>query len=357
MQPSKAKFSCAELIERAQQVAAGGNVELATQFLRKAMEQDPENLEALEGLGELLMEQGLVEEAKEAFLKSIAVSPQDSGGKFMYLAQLQQGPDALERFQQGLGLLKRDLDSITSVSNSIVASDHRVVMLKRQLCTGFCSVAELWMSDLCFELNAEQQCDAALQAALEYGPENPEALQAMASFRISQHRSDDASKLMDQALAKLQIFHSNDKDSDEDDDMMQITTSGPNDAAAAAAAAEPPFEFRVQTARLLLELNRPKDSVPVLERLLREDDDVLEVWVLLAQAYMYKGGDFDVVDECLTRAQEMLGSFLVVDPNDEHFSLQQKRLTTMRTELAGLRKTQQNEGVGGGGGVAMEAES
>lgn len=356
MSSSKPKFSCAELVDRAQQLAAGGNIELATQFLRKAMKQDPSNVEALEGLGELLMEQGLVEEAKDAFLKSIAVNPQDSGGKFMYLAQLQQGMEALESFQQGLSLLKRDLDIFYSKSGASSSSSNTntegPMMLKRQLCTGYCSVAELWMSDLCFEPNAEQECDVSLQSAVEYGPDNPEALQAMASFRISQHRSDDANKLMDLALAKLQTLKQNDEN--DGDDMMQVEEEGDDET----AEFEPPFEFRVQTARILLELNRPKDSVPLLERLLREDDDVLEVWVLLAQAHMCKGGDLDAVDECLTRADEMLHSFLGVDPNDEHFSLQQKRLKAMRAEMVGLKK---GGGVAGVvvdiGNVNMDAES
>ena len=74
-------------------------------------------------------------------LHSRTVKPQDSGGKFMYLAQLQQGMEALESFRQGLNLLKRDLDSVSKLaenSSSNNSSGVSAEMLKRQLCTGYC---------------------------------------------------------------------------------------------------------------------------------------------------------------------------------------------------------------------------
>lgn len=55
--------------------------------------------------------------------------------------------------------------------------------------------------DLCFliysdEEDAEIRCEEALQKALKYDSQNFEALQAYASFRISQTMFDDALKLL-----------------------------------------------------------------------------------------------------------------------------------------------------------------
>ena len=39
--------------------------------------------------------------------------------------------------------------------------------IRRQLCGAYCSVSELYLTDLCCEPNAEQNCESALQTALE----------------------------------------------------------------------------------------------------------------------------------------------------------------------------------------------
>lgn len=54
------------------------------------------------------------------------------------------------------------------------------------------SVAELWMTDLCFEPAAEERCEASVQRAMAADPSNPDALQTLASLRISQQRGADA---------------------------------------------------------------------------------------------------------------------------------------------------------------------
>lgn len=49
------------------------------------------------------------------------------------------------------------------------------------------------------EEDAEIQCEEALKKALKYDPQNFEALQSFASFRISQTMFDDALKLLKQS--------------------------------------------------------------------------------------------------------------------------------------------------------------
>lgn len=46
--------------------------------------------------------------------------------------------------------------------------DEEVLVLKDQLCSTYCSIGELYLTDLCFEDNAEHECQDALSQALKY---------------------------------------------------------------------------------------------------------------------------------------------------------------------------------------------
>jgi len=50
---------------------------------------------------------------------------------------------------------------------------------------------------------AETTCENLLMGALEIDPGNPEALQTLASVRMSQQRPDDAKQCLEQAWASL----------------------------------------------------------------------------------------------------------------------------------------------------------
>jgi hypothetical protein len=52
---------------------------------------------------------------------------------------------------------------------------------------------------LSFEPNAEKTCEDLLSLALQTDPGNPEALQALASVRMSQQRPDDAKECLEKA--------------------------------------------------------------------------------------------------------------------------------------------------------------
>lgn len=50
-----------------------------------------------------------------------------------------------------------------------------------------------------FEPEAEKTCEDLLNLALQTDPNNPEALQALASVRMSQQRPDDAKQCLEQS--------------------------------------------------------------------------------------------------------------------------------------------------------------
>lgn len=77
-----------------------------------------------------------------------------------------------------------------------------MTIIKKQIARSYSSIGELYMTDLCFEPDAESQCEAAIQQSLVACPDNLDALQAYASFRLSQSRPADASELIEAVYAK-----------------------------------------------------------------------------------------------------------------------------------------------------------
>lgn len=69
----------------------------------------------------------------------------------------------------------------------------------------------------------------------------------------------------------------------------------------------PPYEFRVNTAKLLLELHQFDAGCDVLSQLLLEDDHVMQVWYLMGWA-QYLGGAPAEAQVSLARAAELYTS-------------------------------------------------
>jgi len=83
--------------------------------------------------------------------------------------------------------------------------------------------------------------------------------------------------------------------------------AGASVGAAAWASRDPPgYEFRCETAKLLLDLDESTTTaVAVLEGLLEERDDVPEVWFLLGLAN-HGGCSFSKARMCLDQAEELI---------------------------------------------------
>jgi len=181
--------------------------------------------------------------------------------------------------------------------------------VRRQLCGGYCSVAELYLTDLCFEENAEQNCESALEAALKLDDptSSPDAVQAMANLRLSQCRGFEAVAFMLEAYKRVKVG------CEAMADLVGLGgDQGMNSENGERAAKElkgealdatnslPGFEFRCQMAKLLLECASiledvtsdgakrteqrqgcVEGAIQVLGSLLAENDEVIEIWYLL----------------------------------------------------------------------------
>lgn len=67
----------------------------------------------------------------------------------------------------------------------------------------FCSIAELYLTDLCFEEEADVKAEEAIKKSLEVFPDLLDALQTLASIRLSQNRKREACELLSQVYTKV----------------------------------------------------------------------------------------------------------------------------------------------------------
>jgi len=292
--------------------------------------------EAIELLGNLTTDEEMAgSEVDHASSTADAQTCEARAGLHLYLGQLSAGKEALASYQAGVKDLERCVKILDRIANTGAASagaravedgngegsfQTALVETRKQLCGAYCSVVELYMTDLCFEPDAEEQCEAFLSSALAVDDGTaPDAMQTKANLRLSQRRGEEAVHSILEAYSRMRAGceamadlvglgredeerrkKSNDKDDEEAKakELVEID----------AANSLPGFEFRCQTSKILLECaavlgdsdrgggEGADDSdarrnacvecaIQVLGSLLAENDEVVEVWYLLGCAF------------------------------------------------------------------------
>ncbi|KAI1373639.1 TPR domain-containing protein [Hypoxylon crocopeplum] len=257
------------LVKAAEYQLQEGNVQDAATLAQKALDQSTagsdDELSALNLLGQINLELGEFDAARSYFLRAVAVDEDGSkdeavgGGpeKFLCLAQLSEegGKDSVKWFEKGAASLKKQIQTLEETRRK---SDEQVILigeLKKKLAMTLCSVAEVFMTDLSWEEDAEQRCETLVTEATMVAPDFAETWQTLANVRISQSRVDDAKAALTRSLELWKDLP-------------------PEDPAV------PDFPSRVGLARLLMEVDMEQEAIEVLERLVGEDDQSVEVWYL-----------------------------------------------------------------------------
>jgi tetratricopeptide (TPR) repeat protein len=279
-----------DLLERGASLLEANQPELAKPFLERAIQISPSSTEALDLIGECYVDLGEYDDAKRAFERSVQIAPEESGTKWMFLGQLATGEQALKLYQRGCELLeKQKADPLRT----------------KQLCKAKVAIAELYLTDLCMEDKAEANCERTISEAEALDPSSIEVAQTKASMRLSQCRPEEARTCI------LRV--------------ADVLLSTPYDDR------EVPFEFCVQTCRLLVELAETDRAVRILEALLKEDDENIEVWILLGHCHIEN--DKQITAECWERAEEILQDFLHADPSDELFRAQLAHVQELQRQI------------------------
>eukprot|EP00300_Choanocystis_sp_HF-7_P039027 c5680_g1_i1.p1 GENE.c5680_g1_i1~~c5680_g1_i1.p1 ORF type:complete len:339 (-),score=65.86 c5680_g1_i1:15-1031(-) len=256
----------------------------AHKFLLRALRADPENAVVMEALGEVCVEMGDIENAIKYFTQSIEISPQEGGfARYMYLGQTAQAEEAMGFFMAGIEVMG---NALAAMAAGEAVGDEGAVRLA--LARAYTAAAELYMTDLCEDPEAQIHCERLLGLAMEADPSGFEPLQSLASFRISQCRNDDATAALSQCAAVWQAL-------DADDPRV------------------PSPEFRTTCARLLLELGHVMEAGAVLEALVQDDDSMVEPWYLLGLC-LADQSEVAGAAEALLRAQALMEMTGVEEP-------------------------------------------
>ncbi|KAI0012918.1 TPR-like protein [Xylariaceae sp. FL0662B] len=257
------------LVKAAEYQLSEGNVQDATTLAEKALDQSAtgsdDALSALNLLGQINVETGEFEAARGFFLRAAAIDEDGSkdeaagGGpeKFLCLAQLSEdgGKDSVGWFEKGAAALKKQILALEETRRKSDEQVMRLDELKKKLAMTLCSVAEVYMTDLSWEDDAEQRCEALVTEATMVAPGFAETWQTLANVRISQERVEDAKAALTRSM----------------DLWKDLPPEDPS---------VPDFPSRVALARLLMEVGMEQEAIEVLERMVGEDDESVEVWYL-----------------------------------------------------------------------------
>eukprot|EP00128_Syssomonas_multiformis_P011551 Colp12_sorted_trinity150504_noHs@35122 len=163
----KQELTVEQLLEKVEEHIQTLDLDKAVKACQEAIEKEPGNAKAHELMGVIHLEQGDPETAFRCFAQAVAESPDEGSAKYLYIAQLSSGMDAVTNFSRGVELLHKEIEQPDADVNDI----------KKSICIAHTSVAEIYMTDLCFEPEAETECHKHIQLALQADPENVEALQ------------------------------------------------------------------------------------------------------------------------------------------------------------------------------------
>ncbi|KAJ5606165.1 hypothetical protein N7510_008946 [Penicillium lagena] len=256
------------LLDQASVLLQTGQAEAAVEVAQQALDLAPADSAAqrlaVNLLGEINVELGEIDTARQHFLRAVELDPNGSiseaegGGaeKFLWLAQLSEegGKDSVQWFEKGVSSLRQTLQSLED-GKTTPAEAANAQEKKTKLANALCAVSEIYMTDLSWEEDAESRCDSLITEALLVTPDAPEVLQTLASIRISQLRTEDAQAALTRSIELWK----------------DLPPEDPN---------VPDFAVRISLARLLMEVTLEMEALEVLERLILEDDQSVEAWYL-----------------------------------------------------------------------------
>lgn len=193
------------------------------------------------------------------------LNPNREGRKYLNFAQMLTSFESLQMYNKGVQVLETDAESY---KKGLRHEDS--ALATKQIATAYASLADLYMTDLCDEPNAEAKCEESLQKALEKEPDNMDALQSLGNLRMVRNKDGEAKVHLGKVYQKMMRLKENE------------SAIGNIEANASQKVEHlPSIDFRMQTARLLVELEEFKKGVKILDTIITEEDEHVETWYLL----------------------------------------------------------------------------
>lgn len=236
---------------------------LAEKAIRRLENQSTTSINLAVGiclLAEIQLELGDVDTARTNYTRAVEIDPVGTyigADALLWLAQLceEGGQKSMHLFESANNVLRERINVLESEIKQTPEEQVELQDLKRKLSDALCSMAEIYMTDLSLEADAETKCESLVTEALLVSPDSPSALQTLASVRISQLKTADAQAALSRSLEVWE-------------------TLPPDDVIV------PDFPTRISLARLLMEVQMEARAMNVLERLVAEDDQSVEAWYL-----------------------------------------------------------------------------
>lgn len=262
-----------KLLKRAESCMNDFEYELAQKFLERALLHDPNNVTALESLAAVLLEMGNSEEANNVLLKAVQICPDTRHNIYFSLAQLNEGKQSTEYYNKGIEILEK-----LFANKEELEKNEDVNSLKKELSNAYCSVAEIYMTDCCFEEDAEEQCKINIDKGIATDVSNPECYQCLANYMLVKGNEEEAKTAMTKSLSLWLP-------------QMQALAEGTIDPNIEQVCMLN-YDSRINTSKLLIELEMFDEASEVLDGLIDEDDEVIEVWYLLGWLNYLRGKDY-----------------------------------------------------------------
>lgn len=236
------------LLELAQSAVDLGNVQAACEFYEIALVQYPNNIEVFEAYAEIMMHYVQdAERAKQMLQHAVNVNPDEGHVKYLNLAQLLQGHDALQCYAKAYQILVNELGA--------ARKKKMKTTIRRTIASVRCAAAELFLTDLCDEPNAEAECEANVNDANLFCDESVEVHQLRGSLRLSQQRYDEALSSLRRAVELTRKL---------------------------GEEYQPTYESKIELGKMLMEVC-PRDAFLFLLEVLQLNDRNAYVWFLLGE--------------------------------------------------------------------------
>ena len=314
--------SNAAILEKAVELAYQRNHELAYKFFVRAVENDPQNPSVLSLYGEFLAECGQIVEAKQVLQKCVEFG--GNGTVYFSLGQLQDGLEAVTSFRCGIEALEQELANEDAQPTGDDANSPTETK-RRAVASAYVRIGEVFMTELCFDENAEKICETCAQKAMEMGGVgNVEALHFAASVYLSMRLAEKAKVCINQAVDVIQRLADDGAEAEEE---TQIS-----------------YDVRLGVAKVLMEVGEPGKATGVLETLLLENDNDIECWYLAEHAYMAVE-ESNTAEQYFKRAADMMKEVVKhnrasagVDGQPKEFEQQENYLNDILKGLGAAKK-------------------